>query len=184
MLPIPVADIKDEGGTHRLAAAGARWGRSRPRRARSSASTSKPGQGARLLGAGLAPAQARQGRDRRRRLHHLPLPRRVLRRTDRRSSSSGTGRTTCSSTRRRPRTLLPVGPMTHVRRPFSAHRALPNALFILGARRRRSAATSSCACSTARRSRSRSPSRDHRSRCPSASCSARWPATTAAGSTP
>ena len=69
---------------------------------------------ARLLGAGLAPLQARQGRDRERRLHHPPHPRRLRRRADRRSTSSGTGRTTSSPDARRRRPRCPVGPMTHV----------------------------------------------------------------------
>ena len=49
------------------------------------------GPRARLLGAGLAALQARQGRDRERDLHHLPDPRCLRRRADRRSTSLGHG---------------------------------------------------------------------------------------------
>ena len=74
----------------------------------------RAGQGPRLLGAGLAPLQARPRRDRRRRLHHRAHPRRFVG-APIAARRSGTGRTTSTVRRHSTATRCdPVGPWVDV----------------------------------------------------------------------
>ena len=138
--------------------------RRRPRRGsrgreRTGARRDRSGTRPRLLGARLAALPTRQGRDRERDLHHLPDPGRLRRRADRQAlhrpragrhlhgHRGGRQRRACC-----PRTPGRTSTTSTPARPTSSS----------SAPRTGSARTSSCACSTAPASRSRSR------------CSRRW----------